>query len=190
MDSSVSPKYEIWFLHCAITFQLASSNSISEQLRSTLVPLVYTARHQYWVWVQMLVSDQIDALAALPLGKEPLYSLHRRLGGRQSRSGHCGGGINLSIDWEPNSDSIVVYLVALLLYLSGCLGCSTLYEGCWLLGLLRKVLEKKDSLYAQVFRSTVESSYCLNVEACFPRADLQIIRASVCLTHTRSSAIC
>jgi len=30
-----------------------------------------------------MVSDQIDTLAALPLGKEPLYSLHRRLGGRQ-----------------------------------------------------------------------------------------------------------
>jgi hypothetical protein len=114
---------------CAITFQLASSNSISEQLRSTLVPLVYTTRHQYWVWVQMLISDQIDVLAALTLGKETLYSLHRRLGGRQSRSGHCGGGISLSIDWEPNSDSIVVHFVVLLLYLSGCLGCSTLYEG-------------------------------------------------------------
>ena len=105
------------------------SNSTSEQVRSTVVPLVYTTRHQSWVWFRMLVSDQIDALAALPLGEEPLYSLHRRMGGRQSRSGRCGGGVNLSIDWESNSDSIVVHLVALLLYLSGCLECSTLYEG-------------------------------------------------------------
>jgi hypothetical protein len=38
----------------------------------------------------MKVRSQLHAPAALPPGKEPQYPLDRRLGGRQSRSGHCG----------------------------------------------------------------------------------------------------
>jgi hypothetical protein len=39
----------------------------------------------------MEVSGQIHAPAALPPGKYPRYTLDRRLGGPQSRSGHSGG---------------------------------------------------------------------------------------------------
>jgi hypothetical protein len=45
----------------------------------------------------MEVSDQIHALAALPQGKSPRYSLDRRLDGPQSRSGRG--------DEEKNSQS-------------------------------------------------------------------------------------
>jgi len=38
----------------------------------------------------MEVSDELHASAALPEGKSPWYSLDRRLGGPQSRSGRGG----------------------------------------------------------------------------------------------------
>jgi hypothetical protein len=38
----------------------------------------------------MEVSGQLHAPAAMPRGKNPRYSLYRRLGGPQNRSGHCG----------------------------------------------------------------------------------------------------
>jgi len=45
------------------------------------------SRPRHWMWV----SGQRHAPAALyPRGKDPRYSLYRRLGGPQSRSGHRG----------------------------------------------------------------------------------------------------
>jgi hypothetical protein len=43
----------------------------------------------------MEVSSQLRALAALSPRKEPRYPLDRRLGGPQSRCGHCGEKKNL-----------------------------------------------------------------------------------------------
>jgi hypothetical protein len=72
----------------------------------------------------MEVSGQLHAPAALPPGKDPCYSLDRRLGGPQSRSG--GGGeernsqpppgrermrIKLYYLVNPNSTPFRMYLV-------------------------------------------------------------------------------
>jgi hypothetical protein len=49
-----------------------------------IVPLIL------WPWYWMEVSGQLHAPAALPQGKSPWYTLDRRLGGPQSRSGLGG----------------------------------------------------------------------------------------------------
>jgi hypothetical protein len=43
----------------------------------------------------MEVTGQNYAPAAVPLGKNPWYSLNMRLGGAQGQSGPCGEGIYL-----------------------------------------------------------------------------------------------
>jgi hypothetical protein len=49
-----------------------------------IAPLILWPRHY------MEVSGQLHAPAALPQGKSPCYSLYRRLGGPESRSGRGG----------------------------------------------------------------------------------------------------
>jgi hypothetical protein len=51
----------------------------------------------------MEVSGQLHAPAALPPGKDPRYTLDRRLGGPQSRSGCCGEEKHLAPARNPTS---------------------------------------------------------------------------------------
>jgi hypothetical protein len=60
----------------------------------------------------MEVSGQIHAPAALPPGKSPWYSLDRRLGGPQSRSGHGGDEKNSQARRESNPRTPIAQLVA------------------------------------------------------------------------------
>jgi hypothetical protein len=53
----------------------------------------------------MEMSGQLHVPAALPQGKSPWYTLDRRLGGPQSRSGHGG-----SFQKINNNKKIIIYL--------------------------------------------------------------------------------
>jgi hypothetical protein len=57
----------------------------------------------------MEVSCQLHAPAALPLGKSPWYSLDRRLGGPQSRSGR--GGVEKNIQPMPALEPLIIQAV-------------------------------------------------------------------------------
>jgi hypothetical protein len=68
----------------------------------------------------MKVSEQIHAPATLTWGKSLLYSLDRKLGGLQSRSG-CGGELKNPCHWcESNPGSPTRNLITTLTELPGC----------------------------------------------------------------------
>jgi hypothetical protein len=60
----------------------------------------------------MEVSGQFHTLITLSLGEKPWYLMARRLGGAQSRSGHCGEENISYLCQESNLDSLAIQPVA------------------------------------------------------------------------------